>query len=132
MAEGIDIPAWIALFMGLYALAAGIGEVRHPGGWAAMLEDYERNTALRFLTGLVCIGLGGAIYLVSPWQRDDWLAIVITVLGGWMAIEGALILAFGDGVMRLARRLMGKANQLWAWFSLILGAFLIASALFRF
>ena len=132
MAEGIDIPAWIALFMGLYALAAGVGELRHPGGWAAMLEDYERNTALRFLTGIVCIGLGGAIYLVSPWQPDDWLAIVITVLGGWMAIEGVLILAFGDGLMRLARRLMGKANQLWAWFSLIVGAFLIASALFRF
>jgi len=131
MAEGLDIPAWIALFMGLYALAAGIGELRHPGGWAAMLEDYERNTALRFLTGIVCIGLGGAIYLVSPWQPDDWLAIVITVLGGWMAIEGALILAFGDGIMRFARRLMGKANQLWAWFSLILGAFLIATALFR-
>ncbi|MXO49315.1 hypothetical protein GRI69_13735 [Erythrobacter vulgaris] len=131
MAEGIDIPAWIALFMGLYALAAGIGELRHPGGWTAMLEDYERNTALRFLTGIVCIGLGGAIYLVSPWQPDDWLAILITILGGWMAIEGALILAFGDGIMRFARRLMGKANQLWAWFSLILGAFLIATALFR-
>lgn len=131
MAEGLDIPAWIALFMGLYALAAGIGELRHPGGWAAMLEDYERNTALRFLTGIVCIGLGGAIYLVSPWQPDDWLAIVITILGGWMAIEGALILAFGDGIMRFARRLMGKVNQLWAWFSLILGAFLIATALFR-
>ncbi|MBX7459807.1 hypothetical protein [Qipengyuania huizhouensis] len=131
MAEGVDIPAWIALFMGLYALAAGIGELRHPGGWAAMLEDYERNTALRFLTGIVCIGLGGAIYLVSPWRPDDWLAILITILGGWMAAEGALILAFGDGLMRLARRLMGKANQLWAWFSLILGAFLIGSALFR-
>lgn len=131
MAEGIDIPAWIALFMGLYALAAGIGELRHPGGWVAMLEDFERNTALRFLTGIVCIGLGGAIYLVSPWQPDDWLAILITVIGGWMAIKGALILAFGDGLMRLARRLMGKANQLWAWASLIIGAFLIGSALFR-
>lgn len=131
MAEGIDIPAWIALFMGLYAVAAGIGELRHPGGWTAMLEDYERNTALRFLTGIVCIGLGGAIYLVSPWQPDDWLAILITILGGWMAIEGVLIIAFGDGIIRLARRLMGKANQLWAWFSLILGAFLIATALFR-
>ncbi|MBA4765749.1 MAG: hypothetical protein H2048_09755 [Erythrobacter sp.] len=131
MAEGVDIPAWIALFMGLYALAAGIGELRHPGGWAAMLEDYERNTALRFLTGIVCIGLGGAIYLVSPWRPDDWLAILITVLGGWMAIEGALILAFGDGLMRFARRLMGAVNRFWAWFSLILGAFLIGSALFR-
>ena len=131
MAKGIDIPVWIALFLGLYAFAAGIGELRHPGGLVAMLDDFERNTALRFLTGLVCIGLGGAIYLASPWLPDDWLAIVVTVIGGWMAIEGALIIALGEGIMRFARRIMGAANRFWAWLSLIIGAFLIASALFR-
>jgi hypothetical protein len=39
MAEAADIPAWIALFLGLYSLAAAAGEFRSPGGWAAMLME---------------------------------------------------------------------------------------------
>jgi hypothetical protein len=27
-----DLPAWVAMFLGLYALAAGAGEFRAPGG----------------------------------------------------------------------------------------------------
>lgn len=131
MADGIDIPAWIALFLGLYAASAAIGELRVPGGWAGMIAHFESDTGLRFLTGIVCLGLGAAIYLVSPWRSDDWLAIVVTVIGGGMVVEGALILAFGDSFLGFARRLMGAANKFWAWASLLIGAFFIASALFR-
>ncbi|WP_421993088.1 hypothetical protein [Qipengyuania sp.] len=86
---------------------------------------------MRFLSGIVCIALGAAIYLVSPWRPDDWLAVLVTVLGGWIAIEGALILAFGDSFLAIARRLMGAANKLWAWLSLLMGVVLIAAALIR-
>ncbi|MBO6767479.1 MAG: hypothetical protein JJ901_04125 [Erythrobacter sp.] len=131
MADAIDIPAWIALFFGLYALSAAIGELRMPGGWAALLAHFERDIGLRFLSGIFCIALGAAIYLVSPWRPDDWLAVLVTVLGGWIAIEGALILAFGDSFLAIARRLMGAANKLWAWLSLLIGVVLIAAALIR-
>jgi hypothetical protein len=131
MADGIDIPAWIALFVGLYSASAAIGELRHPGGWVGMVAHFERDLGLRFLTGIVCLGLGAAIYLVSPWRTDDWLAVLVTVIGGGMVVEGALILAFGDNFLAFARRLMGAANRLWAGLSLLLGAALIVVALLR-
>ena len=131
MADGIDIPAWIALFMGLYSASAAIGELRHPGGWVGMVAHFERDLGLRFLTGIVCLGLGAAIYLVSPWRPGDWLAVLVTVIGGGMVVEGALILAFGDNFLAFARRLMGAANRLWAGLSLLLGAALIVVALLR-
>ena len=131
MAEGIDIPAWIALFIGLYSASAAIGELRHPGGWVGMVAHFERDLGLRFLTGIVCLGLGAAIYLVSPWRPGDWLAVLVTVIGGGMVVEGALILAFGDNFLAFARRLMGAANRLWAGLSLLLGAALIVVALLR-
>jgi hypothetical protein len=131
MADGIDIPAWIALFIGLYSASAAIGELRHPGGWVGMVAHFERDLGLRFLTGIVCLGLGAAIYLVSPWRPDDWLAVLVTVIGGGMVVEGALILAFGDNFLAFARRLMGAANRLWAGLSLLLGAALIVVALLR-
>jgi hypothetical protein len=119
MADGIDIPAWIALFIGLYSASAAIGELRHPGGWVGMVAHFER------------LGLGAAIYLVSPWRPGDWLAVLVTVIGGGMVVEGALILAFGDNFLAFARRLMGAANRLWAGLSLLLGAALIVVALLR-
>ncbi len=131
MADAIDIPAWITLFFGLYALAAAIGELRQPGGWVALFAHFERDIGLRFLTGIVCLGLGAAIYLVSPWRPDDWLAMLVTILGGWMVVEGVLILAFGDAFLAFARRLLGAANKLWAWLALVLGAAFIVVALIR-
>ena len=131
MADGIDIPAWIALFIGLYSASAAIGELRHPGGWVGMVAHFERDLGLRFLTGIVCLGLGAAIYLVSPWRPGDWLAVLVTVIGGGMVVEGALILAFGDNFLAFARRLMGAAYRLWAVLSLLLGAALIVAALLR-
>jgi len=82
MAQGGDIPAWIAFFIGLYALAAGVGEIRSPGGWGVMLKEFERGLALRYLTGLITLALGATIYLVNPWVPEDWLAIVVSVMAG--------------------------------------------------
>ena len=132
MAEAVDIPAWIILFVGLYSLTASIGEWRTPGTWAAMLADFERSAGLRFLTGFFVLSLGAAVYMVNPWRPDDWLSILVTVLGGIMALEGALILAMGDRFLRFARWLIGRASRAWAAFSALLGIALIAVATLRF
>ncbi len=132
MAETQDIPAWIALFMGLYALGAAIGELRSPGSWAAMLDGFENNEALRFLTGIVVLALGAVIYLVNPWNPEDWLSVVVTVMGGGMALEGVVILGFGRPFLHFASLLLGAVNRIWALFSGVLGAVLICVAMLRF
>lgn len=131
MAETIDIAAWIILFIGLYSLSASIGEWRKPGYWAAMLGDFERLPGLRFITGFFVLALGASVYLVNPWQPGDWLAVLVTVLGGIMALEGALILAMGDRFLAFAHWLIGRASRAWAGFSMLLGLALIALALIR-
>ena len=132
MAEMQDISAWIALFMGLYALGAAVGELRAPGSWAAMLEGFENSEALRFLTGIVVLSLGAVIYLVNPWRPDDWLSIVITVMGGGMVVEGLVILAFGRPFLHFASVMMGAVNRIWALLSGALGIVLICVAMLRF
>jgi hypothetical protein len=131
MAETIDIPAWIILFVGLYSLAASIGEWRTPGVWAGMLADFERSPGLRFITGFFVLSLGAAVYLANPWRPEDWLSVLVTILGGIMALEGAIILAMGDRFLGFARWLIGRASRLWAAFSALLGLALIAVAFIR-
>jgi len=126
-----DIPAWIALFLGLYALAAGAGELRAPGGWNALLLDFERSPGLRFLVGFTCMIAGGAIYLAVPWIAGDWLAIAVNVLGGLALAEGLLILAAGDRYLAFARRLLGNAAPVWAGVSVLFGLAAMVATLTR-
>lgn len=131
MAETLDIPAWIILFLGLYALAAGVGELRAPGGWAAMLDEFEQQAGLRFVTGFVALALGAAIYLANPWRPDDWLAIAVSVIGAVIVVEGALLLASGDRFIRFSRKAIGTASKSWAGLAALLGAAMIIIALSR-
>lgn len=131
MAEGQDISAWIALFMGLYALGAAVGELRAPGSWAAMLDGFENSEALRFLTGIVVLALGATIYLVNPWHPDDWLSVIVTVMGGGMVVEGLVILGFGRPFLHFASSMIGVVNRVWALFAATLGLVLVCVALLR-
>ena len=131
MAAGADIPAWIALFVGLYALAAAVGELRAPNTWWMMLKEFERSPVLRFVTGLVTLALGAAIYLVNPWRPDDWLAVTVSVLGGVAVAEGLLILAAGDRFVTIGRMLIGRAGRTWGGFYALLGVAAVLAGLSR-
>ncbi|WAT17643.1 hypothetical protein OZN62_12085 [Aurantiacibacter sp. MUD11] len=132
MAETADIPAWIALFMGLYALGAALGELRSPGSWAAMLEEFEQREGLRFLAGLVVLSLGATIYLVNPYNPGDWLSILVTVMGAGMVLEGLVIFAFGRAFLHYASGMFGTINRVWALLSAGMGIVLICVAMLRF
>ena len=132
MAETADISSWILLYFGIYSFAAGVGELRQPGMWQQMTRELGQSAALRFLTGMICIVLGGAIYLVNPWNPADIGAILVTVLGAWVLVEGALFLALGDWVMRFVGPMMGAVNKWWALVSVAIGLVLIVWALMRF
>lgn len=131
MAEPSQVSAWIMFFIGLYSLAAAAGELRSPNTWWAMLKDFERSAALRFLTGLLVLALGAAVYLVNPWLPGDWLSVVVSALGGVMIAEGLLILAAGDRFLHVARALIGRAGRAWAGLSALLGIAMILLAMSR-
>ena len=126
-----NITGWITFFVGLYAVGAGIGEFRRPGFWAKMVQELRRSRALQFLTGMVTLTIGAAIYLVNPWDPGDLLSILITLLGAWIFVEGVLILAVGDWFLIFASRLMGSTHRIWAGLSIAIGLGAIFAALVR-
>ncbi len=131
MAQTGTISAWILLFFGLYSLGAGIGELRQPGLWKSMVEELIESAGLRFLTGILCLVMGAAVYLTNPWFPDDWLSVAVTMLGAAMVVEGIGFLAAGDHFMKLSLGLMGGANRIWATLSCLLGIAMIVAAMAR-
>lgn len=126
------VPAWTALFLGLFSLFAGIGELRKPGHWQRMLEQTLASPALQLLTALVELFLGAVIYLANPWGSSDWLASTMNVVGGLMCLEALMILAFSDIYTAFWLRRFGPLTRAWAWFSVVIGLALIAVAAPRF
>lgn len=120
------LPAWIALFIGLYSFAASVGEIREPGLWARMLREIQASRALRFLTGLAAILTGALIFLANPWAPGDWISILIAVIGGLAVLEGMLILGFGDWYIRFARKLLSGHSFTWALAAMLIGLALVA------
>ena len=130
--SSIDVPAWIVLLTGVYSMAAAIGEFRSPGMWMKMFNDLADAPGLRFVSGIMLIAMGGAIYLVGPWDSSDWMLVVAKFLGVWMIVEGALFIAFGDAFLNFARRLMGAAEKLWVAIAFLIGVGLTVAAALRF
>ncbi|MEL7730534.1 hypothetical protein AAG612_13450 [Citromicrobium bathyomarinum] len=131
MATADTIPAWIVLFVGIYAFAAAMGELRLPGTWKGMLHDMEQSHGLRFIAGIFTLTLGATIYLVTPWRPDDWLFISVAALGGLLVLEGIAFLTVGERLVTFGRWLVASASEVWAGISAVLGAALIFVALSR-
>ncbi len=131
MAQADTISAWILFFFGLYSLSAGLGEFRQPGFWKSMIDDFADTPSLRFLTGIFCLVLGATVYLVNPWDPSDWMSIVVTVIGGWVVIEGVAFLVFGDRFVAMSAVMMGSANRIWAVLAVVAGLAMMAAALMR-
>ncbi|QJB68696.1 hypothetical protein [Parasphingorhabdus halotolerans] len=131
MGNAANITGWITFFIGLYSVAAGIGEFRRPGFWASMVREVRASSAIRFLVGMVTIAIGAAIYLTNPYNPKDILSILITVMGAFIFLEGAVILAFGDWFLGVAGKMMNAGNKIWAGLSIVIGVAAIFVALVR-
>lgn len=131
MAQMSDMSAWIALFLGLAILAACVAELRSPGGWMKLVEELEASFTLRFVTGFFTVMFGAIVYLANPWDRGDWLSMLVTVIGGIGVAKGLLILAAPDRIMGLGRRILGTRSTLIAGIDALLGAGLLFAALSR-
>ena len=131
MGNAANITGWITFFIGLYSVAAGVGEFRRPGFWASMVGDLRASNAIQFLTGMVTIVIGATIYLVNPYNPADVLSILITVIGAFIFLEGAAILALGDLFLKFSAKLMSQGNRIWAGCSIVIGVIAMFVALVR-
>ena len=87
--ESPSIPAaWSALFLGLFAIASAVGELRKPGMWRRMMGELETSPALQITLGLIELASGVLSYAaIGPWDGGDWLAVVTKVLATLMVLE---------------------------------------------
>lgn len=128
----VDMTAWSATLLGLFAVFAGVGALRKPGIWQTMIEEIEKSPALQLLSGMLELFLGAVIYLANPWLPADLLSCVMKALGGFMMLEALVVLGFSDLYIHFWLRNLSFMHRGWALFSFALGLALLVPGVLRF
>jgi len=127
-----DPTAWSSLLLGLAAVAAGAGALRRPGVWQTMIGEVEGSPALQFLSGMLELAVGAAVYLANPWLPADLLTCLLKSLGGLMMAEALAILFACDLYSHMWLRSLGNFQRGWAGATTALGLGLTIVGLGRF
>lgn len=102
MIETLSVTQILAVFIGVYMVAAGIGLVTDRDAYATLIDDLRENTALGYVTGAFVFFLGAAMVAVhNLWTSP--LAVVVSVFSWGALIEGILMLA-------VRRQFLGLVN----------------------
>lgn len=112
----------IAIAIGGYGIAAGIGVLRHPAKFQDVYDGLRDNPALAFMTGLIVYFLGAAV-LISGGDWSSLLGAMIAIFGWGAIIEGlGFLLGPGAFVALVKRAGVATSPRLWGWLYIIVGA----------
>lgn len=118
---------FIALAVGGYALAAGIGFFTHPGKTRALFNGLKDNAALTYLTGVLVYAIG-ALILLAHWRWGSPLEIAVTLIGIGAVVEGLAFLVGPGAFLALFRGMWENSPaRVWAGLAIIFGAILIGA-----
>ena len=127
MATPANIPALLALVLGLFYMAAAIGELRRPGQWRKMIEEIATSQLGQLLGGAAALAIGALLIALVPMRAEDWLNLWLFGLGCIALLEGVTVLIMPDKMTLISRLIMRHGSRPVALITLLLGvAFCLA------
>ena len=130
MLQAMTITETLALFLGLYCVAAGIGLVADWKSFTKIIDELQEYSILGFFAGIITFTLGAVIVtLHNSWT--DPLSIIVSLFGWGALIEGFFLLALRRPFLRLVSffPLTVKTMIPYGIFAILLGLVMIYGAL---
>jgi len=115
----------LAKAFGVYMIAAGLSGLVARERWQAILTNFREKAGLTYISGVFVFALGAAIIFVHNIWTDP-LAILISLIGWVAAIEGLILIAFPEPLLKWAASFLRPgAVFAFAVFAMVLGAVLL-------
>lgn len=121
----METSIFIAKIFGLCYLILGIGFLFNRETFMQLMEDYCKNMAILFYSGLLALVTGIVIILTHNVWVSDW-TVIITIIG-WIAFaKGIWIIVFPGRIRKFMEAYQKNENLITfqAAFALIFGAVL--------
>lgn len=88
----------IAQVLGLVYLSIGIGMLASPAHYDKLLNEFEQNTSLIYVGGIIALLLGYTILHMNNVWEGSYVGLITLI--GWVAcIKGVLLLAKPDMIL---------------------------------
>ena len=113
----------IAIALGLYMVAAGLGLLINPDRGARLVDDLERSPGLMYLLAVVAFTVGALIVAVHPYFFSV-LSVIVTLIGLAALLEGLALLIAPSIWFALARPFM-RHLRVFAAITVLFGAVLL-------
>jgi hypothetical protein len=102
---------FLARLIGPLMLAVGIGVFANGAVYRLLADEFLRSRALIYLSGLLLMTAGLALVLTHNVWRADW-PVLITILGWFALIGGAVRIVMPQGTERVGRRMLKHKHGL--------------------
>lgn len=96
----MDTSILLAKFLGPFIMVIGIGLLFNIKRYRKILEDFRKDSALIYVTGLITFVTGLAIVLLHNLWVGDW-RLIITVFGWITLIKGAWLVILPQTLARV-------------------------------
>lgn len=122
----MDNSVLLAKLIGPYIALVGIGLLFNRKAFRMVMEDFPKNSALVFITGLLTFVAGLSILLFHNLWVKDW-RVIITVFGWIALIKGVFLIALPGSLVKITNKYLENFKLvLIPWvIMLLVGIFLI-------
>ncbi|WP_425410108.1 DUF2065 domain-containing protein [Hyphococcus sp.] len=120
----------LAKVFGVYMIAGGLsGVLLGPERWRRILDEFRNNAAITYISGVFVFALGAAVIMAHNIWTDP-LAIFISLFGWVAAVEGVILIAYPDPLLKWSASLLRPGGvKIWAIAVIVIGAVLLALGL---
>ena len=88
----------VAKILALTYISAGIAALSGKLSFSKMIEEYERSSALAFVTGFIALTLGMLLVEYHNVWVPNW-PVLITFIGWGMLLKGIMLIAFPQCIL---------------------------------
>jgi uncharacterized membrane protein len=124
---------FLARIVGWFFIIVAAGMSLNSQAYQKIMEDFSKNTALVYLSGIFTLLIGFLMVSTHNIWRADW-TLIITIFGWLGFIKGVWLLLLPNTVAKITAAYQKKASLLVAYavVMLALGIFLVFKGYFIF
>jgi len=105
----MGVAIFIARVFGLCYLILGTGFLFNRRAFAKVMEDFGKNAALTFLSGLFALVIGVVIILLHNVWVANW-TVIITIIGWAGLFKGIWLIVFPETVPKFMQAYLNNKN----------------------